>query len=241
MTTEKLARQITDWMKSCVNDAGAKGIAVGLSGGIDSSVVAALAELTFPGDSLGVIMPCHSDPVDEEHAVMLADAIGIETKKAVLDPAYDDLLKVYGADAAAPRMALANVKPRLRMTTLYFFANSRNYLVAGTGNKSELTVGYFTKYGDGGADILPLGGLVKTQVRELARYLGVPDIIIDKPPTAGLWENQTDEREMGLTYEELDEYILTGRARPEVAVKIDAMNKRSRHKRKMPVIFEIQD
>ena len=114
-------------------------------------------------------------------------------------------------------------------------------MVAGTGNRSEREVGYFTKYGDGGSDMLPIGGLVKTQVRELARYLRVPTIIIDKPPTAGLWENQTDEKEMGLTYEELDNYILTGQARPEVASKIDSMYKRSEHKRRMPIIFEMHD
>lgn len=241
MEAELLAKQIADWMMKCVNDAGAKGIVVGLSGGIDSSVVAALAKMAFPADSLGVIMPCHSNPVDEEHAEMLAKATNIETKKVVLDSAYDELLRIYGAGDDTPRLALANIKPRLRMITLYFFANSRNYLVAGTGNRSELTVGYFTKYGDGGVDILPIGGLVKTQVRELAAYLGVPKIIIDKPPTAGLWENQTDEKEMGLTYEELDKYIITGQARPDAAKKIESMNKRSEHKRKMPLVFELQD
>ncbi|MDI6602152.1 MAG: NAD(+) synthase [Thermoanaerobacteraceae bacterium] len=238
MSVEILAGKIVNWMKDCVKDAGADGIVVGLSGGIDSSVVAALAKRAFPENSLGVIMPCHSNPIDEEHARILADTINIETKKAVLDTAYDELLRIYGAGEDTPRLALANIKPRLRMITLYFFANSRNYIVAGTGNKSELIVGYFTKYGDGGVDILPIGGLVKTQVRELATYLGVPQVIIDKPPTAGLWDNQTDEKEMGITYEELDRYILTGLARPEVRAKIDAMNKRSEHKRRMARVFE---
>ena len=241
MKEDEIAEKITDWMKTSVKNARAHGIAVGLSGGLDSAVVAALAKRAFPEDSLGVIMPCHSDHVDEEHADLLADAIGLETKKVVLDSAYDELIKQYKIDGGTPRMALANIKPRLRMTTIYFFANSRGYMVAGTGNRSEREVGYFTKYGDGGSDMLPIGGLVKTQVRELARYLRVPTIIIDKPPTAGLWENQTDEKEMGLTYEELDNYILTGQARPEVASKIDSMYKRSEHKRRTPIIFEMHD
>lgn len=241
MGIETLSEKIVSWMRERVIEAGAKGIVVGLSGGIDSSVVAALAKKAFPKDSIGIIMPCHSDMMDEEHARILAETINIETKKVVLDSAYDELLKIYGADENTPRLALANIKPRLRMITLYFIANSRNYLVAGTGNKSELTVGYFTKYGDGGVDMLPLGGLVKTQVRELAEYLGVPKIIIDKPPTAGLWENQTDEKEMGLSYEELDKYILTGQASQDVKEKIEFMNKRSEHKKKLPTIFEVQD
>ena len=101
-------------------------------------------------------------------------------------------------------LAKANLKPRLRMMILYYFANSQDYLVAGTGNKSELCVGYFTKYGDGGVDILPLGGLLKTEVRKLAKELGIPKEIIDRTPSAGLWKDQTDEGEMGMSYEDLD-------------------------------------
>ena len=105
------------------------------------------------------------------------------------------------------RLTGANIKPRLRMTTLYAFANHLGYRVVGTGNRSELAIGYFTKWGDGGVDLLPLGNLTKTRVRELARHLGVPQRIIDKPPSAGLWEGQTDESEMGVTYEQLDAYL----------------------------------
>src|SRR5690606_5628013 len=107
-------------------------------------------------------------------------------------------------------MAVANLKPRLRMTTVYYVANTRNYLVAGTGNRSELTIGYFTKYGDGGVDLLPIGRLLKAEVRELARELGIPERIITKAPSAGLWAGQTDEGEMGFTYAELERYLSEG-------------------------------
>ena len=106
----------------------------------------------------------------------------------------------------------------------------------GSGNRSEIAVGYSTKYGDGGADLLPLGELTKSEVRELARELDVPQRIIDKPPSAGLWADQTDEAEMGLTYEELDAYLLTGEASPAVKAKVDAMNAASAHKRELPKI-----
>lgn len=152
------------------------------------------------------------------------------------------------------KLASANLKPRLRMLTLYYYANNLNYLVAGTGNKSELMVGYFTKYGDGGVDILPIGGLVKAKVRELAGELGIPKEIIDKPPSAGLWDGQTDEEEIGITYEDLDKGILalesgspgTGMTKNQAHMVIDShilskvenLIKVSAHKRTLPQIFE---
>ena len=122
------------------------------------------------------------------------------------------------------------------MLTLYYLANRLGYLVAGCSNKSELTIGYFTKYGDGGVDILPLGNLVKYQVRELAQHLGIPQEIIDKPPSAGLWEGQTDEGEMGITYEELDRYITTYQASQEVKEKIERAKAINAHKLATPPI-----
>jgi NAD+ synthase len=122
------------------------------------------------------------------------------------------------------------------MLTLYYLANRLSYLVVGTGNRSEISVGYFTKYGDGAVDILPLGNLVKRRVRELAIHLGMPKEIIKKPPSAGLWVGQTDEGEMGITYEELDRYLLAGEAGDEVKRKVDAMIAASAHKRVMPAI-----
>ena len=124
------------------------------------------------------------------------------------------------------------------MTTLYFLANSTNYLVAGTGNRSELAIGYFTKHGDGGADLLPIGHLLKREVRELAKELGVPDAIIDRPPSAGLWVGQTDEEDMGFTYAELERYLEDGpqAVSPALAMRIERLIRASEHKRKMPPI-----
>jgi NAD+ synthase len=125
------------------------------------------------------------------------------------------------------------------MLTLYYFANQLEYMVVGSGNWSELAIGYFTKYGDGGADILPLGNLVKGQVRELARFLDIPPPIIDKPPSAGLWEGQTDEGELGFSYEELDRYLVAGQASSELREKIEARIAASAHKRLPPPVASL--
>jgi NAD+ synthase len=230
----ELANYIGEWIKEKVGEAGAEGIVLGLSGGVDSSLTAALAKRALEDKVLGLLMPCHSDPIDLEHARLLADKFDIETEYVDLGPVFDSLMASLpeGSD-----LAVANLKPRLRMATLYYFANNRNYLVAGTGNKSELTVGYFTKYGDGGADILPLGDLSKYQVRELAREIGVPEEIIAKPPSAGLWAGQTDEGEMGITYNELDKTIAaiekgdTGDCDEAIFERVKAMRAASEHKR----------
>lgn len=222
------------WIKNTVEAAGAKGVVFGLSGGIDSAVVAALCKKAFPEDSLGIIMPCYSNPVDEEHAKLVAEAIGLKTKTVVLDRAFDTMKACVGACESDPRLAIANIKSRLRMVTVYYNAGVYNYLVAGTGNKSELTIGYYTKYGDGGVDFMPLTSFVKKEVVELAERLGIPEVVITKPPTAGLWENQSDEQEMGMTYAELDNYILTGEGPEHIKNKVEVMNRRSEHKR-MPV------
>ena len=127
------------------------------------------------------------------------------------------------------------------MTTLYFIANSLNYLVAGTGNKSEITLGYYTKYGDGGVDVLPIGGLVKSEVRALGREIGVPAQVIDKAPSAGLWIGQTDEAEMGFTYDTLEQYLTGGRGAVPAAVadRIEQLRAASDHKRALPPIAPV--
>jgi NAD+ synthase len=139
-------------------------------------------------------------------------------------------------DPLRGRVPLANIKPRLRMTTLYFLANSLNYLVAGTGNRSELAIGYFTKWGDGGVDLLPLGRLVKRQVRAMAQELGVPDAIVERAPSAGLWLGQRDEDEMGFTYADLERYLTDGPegVPPALAMKIERLVRISEHKRSLP-------
>ncbi len=238
-------------MRRQVQAAGARGFVVGLSGGVDSAVVARLCQLALPGHALGVMMPCHSDPRDAADARHLAEQFSLPAIQVDLETTYDTLVgQARAAVAATPpelvedgpsddqrsRLPLANVKPRLRMTTLYFVANSLNHLVAGTGNRSEIAIGYYTKYGDGGVDLLPIGGLLKSEVRALARELHVPDAIIDKAPSAGLWLGQTDEGEMGFTYDDLERYLTDGpgTVAPAVATRIDRLIRASVHKRVLP-------
>jgi NAD+ synthase len=231
MTT---AERISNWIRERVEEAGAEGVVLGMSGGIDSSVAAVLAQRGLGDGVLGLIIPCHSNPTDSEYARLVATEFGIETEYVYLTPVFDCLLQAL---PPGDRVAAGNLKARLRMTVWYYFANSRNYLVAGAGNKSEIMTGYFTKYGDGGVDILPLGDLLKTQVRELARELGIPEEIITKPPSAGLWEGQTDEGEMGITYEELDKALLaiesgdTDQCDQQALDRVRAMMSASQHKR----------
>ncbi len=237
MDMEELAGKLVAWIRERVVAARCQGAVVGLSGGADSAVVAVLCKRAFPHDLLGVIMPCHSEEKDVALARAVAEKFEIPTRTVVLDHIFDSLLATLpndGFDPATKRMAEANLKPRLRMMTLYYLANRFRYLVAGTGNRSELAVGYSTKYGDGGVDILPLGNLVKTKVWELAAYLGIPQEIIERPPSAGLWPGQTDEGEMGVTYRELDFYLTSGQAEEQVRKRVDAMATASAHKRQMP-------
>ncbi len=243
MDTGQLVDKLISWIRDKVLAAGCKGVVVGMSGGLDSSVLAVLCQRAFPQNMLGVLMPCHSSQEDGEHAQAVASQFSIPTKIVVLDTVFDTLLKALPSDrveSSVSRLAKANLKVRLRMLTLYYFANQLKYMVAGSGNRSELSVGYFTKYGDGGVDILPLGNLGKGQVRELASFLGIPQQIIDKPPSAGLWQGQTDEGELGLSYEELDRYLVTGKASTEVRKKIESMIAASNHKRLPPSMANFQ-
>jgi NAD+ synthase len=230
---EELAQKLTSWTRETVLQSGGKGVVLGMSGGVDSSVGAVLCKRAFPEMTLGVIMPCHSSKIDREHAELVAAKFHIPVKVVVLDGVFDSLIEALpgdGYDVTTRRLAENNIKPRLRMVTLYYFANRLNYLVVGSSNRSELSVGYFTKHGDGGSDLMPLGNLVKSQVRDLARYLDIPREIIDKPPSAGLWEGQTDEAEMGLDYSELDRYLTTGKADEGIKKRVDFMMSKSKHK-----------
>jgi len=236
-----LAEEISLWIAKRLKVAGAKGVVVGLSGGVDSSVVAALA-MKAPGiEALGLLMPCHSSPEDEEDARRIAEHLGIPTVRVDLTPAFDVLGRSL---PSGDRIAMANIKPRLRMITLYHFAKLRGYLVAGTSNKSELMVGYFTKYGDGGADILPLGNLLKREVRALAQELGLPRWVIERTPSGGLWPGQTDEGEMGITYAKLDEALAAIEAGEESRIdqatltRVKRMIAASQHKRDPVPRFE---
>lgn len=242
-----LTGKIVDWLKAMVREAGARGLVFGISGGLDSSVVAVLCKKAFPDDSLGIIIPCYSNPLDLEDAQRVAEEFQIETKFVDLSDLLSELyLKLENKPYSDKEVSIpaANLKPRLRMVTLYYLANKHNYLVVGTGNRSEIMMGYFTKYGDGGVDILPLGGLTKSEVKKLAKFLGIPAGIISKPPSAGLWEGQTDEAEMGITYNELDQIIMSidkGETPEMPLAKIKKVKKAigaSDHKRSIPKIFQ---
>lgn len=245
----KRGSALAQWLRNRAEEAGANGFVFGLSGGIDSAVVARLCQMATPNRVLGVILPCYSHAQDETDAYVMADAFGIPTAKVDLAAPFDSLTgQLHAAVKGLPRtvhvtdikqqMPEANIKPRLRMTSLYFIANSLNYLVAGTGNRSELTLGYFTKYGDGGCDVLPIGNLLKSEVRSLAKELSVPKAIIEKAPSAGLWIGQTDEAEMGFSYDTLEKYLAEGpSAVPrETAARIERLRNSSDHKRALPPI-----
>ena len=162
--------KLSTWLKGRAEQAGANGFVFGLSGGIDSAVVARLCQLATPGHVLGVIMPCYSQTQDEQDARLVAEAFDIPVVRVDLSRAFDalgatldDALKEQQPKLAVnvvdikQRLPRANIKPRMRMTSLYYIANAMNYVVAGTGNRSEITLGYYTKYGDGGVDVLPIG------------------------------------------------------------------------------------
>jgi NAD+ synthase len=246
------AETISSWLKERAVAAGAEGYVFGLSGGIDSAVVARLCQMATPDRVLGVLLPCYSQPQDELDAMLVAEAFKIPTAKVDLSKTFDTLTQTLdeALKSQHPKLAVdvvdikqrlprANIKPRLRMTSLYYVANALNYVVAGTGNRSEITLGYYTKYGDGGVDVLPIGALLKSEVRALAREIGVPEPVITKPPTAGLWPGQTDEAEMGFSYETLEDY-LNGKDVPvDVAKRIERLRVVSDHKRALPPIAPI--
>ncbi|MBI4845856.1 MAG: NAD(+) synthase [Candidatus Omnitrophica bacterium] len=230
------------WLKNKVKQAGAKGIVFGLSGGVDSAVVAALVKKAVGNNHLALLLPCHSSGHSLDDASLMVKRFKLKSKIIDLTATFDQMIKIMpkGND-----LARANLKPRLRMMTLYYFANNLNYLVCGTGNYSECMIGYFTKYGDGGVDILPIADMLKRDVRKLAKELNIPDKIIQKTPTADLWHGQTDEQEMGLSYDELDcilSCIEQGKkcAVPRAKInKVKKMIKASEHKRVFPEIYRI--
>jgi len=238
----RLSDRIAQWLRQVLESTGAQGFVLGLSGGVDSAAAAGLAvRAVGPEKVLAVLMPCHSIPEDARLGQLVADAFDIPTVTVDLCAGYDAL-----AAALPPSdhpLAAANLKPRLRMLTLYYLAQSRDYLVLGSGNKTELAVGYFTKHGDGGVDLLPLGELNKGEVWDLARELGVPREVVDRAPSAGLWPGQTDEAELGITYRQLDEVLAaieagdTSAIDPNTLEKVEAMIARSAHKRALPPVY----
>ena len=242
------AARIAVFIRRTVDEARASGAVLGLSGGIDSAVVGALCVNALGKDRvLALLMPSdHTPRQDLEDARKLADAWGIRSEETPISRIVDDVTKSTSAEGT--RMAKANVQARIRMVLLYYHANSLGYLVAGTGDKSEELLGYFSKWGDGGVDFLPIAHLYKTQVRELGAYLGLPRTVVEKPASPQLWQGQKATDEIPTDYDRLDVvlyHLYDLKAKPsEAAAKarvplgvvesVLEMHDRTEHKRKLP-------
>lgn len=240
--------EVQKWIKEYVASAKVNGVVVGISGGIDSAVTTTLCVNALGKDNvIGLGLPISSLPQDLNDAEKLAKNLGIKFILIELTNVYNEFIKVSSGLFESNQISRANLKPRLRMMVIYFVGQSLGkLLVAGTGNRTELAIGYFTKYGDGGVDFEPIGGLYKREVREIAKILNIPEEIIKKPPSAGLWEGQTDEGEIGLTYDVLDEIVFRidnkldlNDLKKENVNKVKEMMKSAHHKITMPPFFKI--
>ncbi len=203
--TEEDVADLTGFIRSTIQRIGCKGVVVGLSGGVDSATVTKLCvDALGPEKVLNVFMPSRVTPAEDYKTTSeLSSMWGTEYRVVDVQPAVDALAAVLLSGRETP-LERGNISARCRMIVLYNLAKKRDYIVMGTSNQSELMMGYFTKFGDGACDVTPLANMYKTEVRQIARIIGVPEPIIAKPPSAGLWEGQTDESEMGITYENLD-------------------------------------
>jgi NAD+ synthase len=223
---------------------------VGLSGGIDSAVSATLCTNAIGKDNIiGLGLPCGSISQDLEDAKLIANHLGINFDIFDLTPIYERFLDVTSSIQRKDKLAKANLKPRLRMMTLYFIGQSKgNSLIVGTSNRVELVIGYFTKYGDGAADFEPIASLYKQEVKKIAEFLNIPGKIITKAPSAGLWPGQTDEGEIGLTYDVIDEIIyridynldFKGIHEDDIQ-KVRNMMSAAKHKLQMPPFFDVRE
>jgi NAD+ synthase len=251
----KVTLQVTDFIKSQIEKSGLKGAIVSLSGGIDSSLVLALTvEALGPERVTGVTMlerdvTPESDITDVMRLCATYDVTCDTVEITPILRVMRDALPLHNPE---DRVTLGNLKARTRMLVAYHYANSLSRMVMGSSNKTELLTGYFTKYGDGGVDLMPIAGLYKTQVRQLARHLRLPESIISKPPSGGLWPGQTDEGELGITYELLDQVLYgmergmkaSGIARDlqvEVGLVEMVLNRvrSTEHKRRLPLILRL--
>ena len=227
------------FIKSVLCESGAKGIVYGNSGGKDSALVGILCKAACE-NTVGIILPCTSKrnyDEDTADAKEVAGKYNIETRTVDLTPIKEAELKALDGVATLNAAALANIAPRLRMLTLYAIAAAGNRLVAGTGNRSEAYVGYFTKWGDGAHDFNPIADLTVTEIYEFLRYLDAPKCVIEKAPSAALFDGQTDETEMGVTYAELDAYLSGGDIPAKQKQTIERMHRISQHKRKGIAVY----
>jgi len=241
-----IQRKIEAFLVDEVMQREASGVIFGLSGGIDSAVIAILCAKSLKDRSLALIMPDSkiTSKADTEDALKLVDKLGLEYKLTDINPIHYE----YSKYLEPSPLALGNLRARIRANILYYYANSKNYLVLGSSDKSEFLIGYFTKYGDGGADLLPIVSLYKTQIREFAKFLGVPDSIISKKSSPSLWQSHYAESELGVSYEEIDavlhcmtdknmsaqDTVNHTRIEQSVVDKIHKLYKKSEHKRITP-------
>lgn len=233
MKLEEYLHVIEKFLQDYLVESHTSGYVLGLSGGVDSSLVAALTQKAVGNDKLTVIMmPIESNPADLKDATQLVEHLGLRAYTVDGTDIYHQYLKEFeklGIELNAGTKA--NLKARIRMSILYAHAQMLNALVLGTDNAPETYTGYFTKYGDGGVDLLPIVHLMKGEVVEAAKYYNVPKNLAERVPTAGLFEGQTDEKEMGITYKELDTFLLGGEISPESKAKAERLHRISEHKR----------
>lgn len=240
MDCAKEVKSRVEWIKSLLKQSNANGIVFGNSGGKDCVLVGILSKMATENVT-SIIMPCESSRnygEDRNHALKFSSMFNINTIEIDLTATKKELNKVLEPYIGDCPMAYANINPRLRMTTLYSYAYKNNCLVAGTGNRSEIMTGYFTKWGDGGYDFNPISDLTVTEVYKMLNYLKAPIEIIEKKPSAGLYEGQTDEQEIGLSYNVIDEYLLNGTGKIEDIDKLKSIIQRTEHKRKIPKMYK---
>ncbi|UCD13416.1 MAG: NAD+ synthase [Thermoplasmatales archaeon] len=249
---EEVSIVIKDFIKTYVDNSGYKRVALGFSGGVDSAVVAILCKESLGRENvLCIFLPDETTPEDDrKHQEYFVKKFNLKSRQTDITPIVNQIRSI---DVEKPKaITLANIKARVRMILLYKYANDADSLICGAANKSELLIGYFTKYGDGGVDFQPIGDLYKTQVYQLAKFLKIPKMLLSKPPTAGLWAGQTDEKELEMGYEKLDKILYglehnfdvidiskAANATKSDVERIRQMSIKSQHKRSTPLIPKI--